>query len=240
MWARGRPDRRLPVGQAVALGVLHGPAELLPISSSGHVALVPWLLRWDYDQLDDELRKSFEVAVHAGTAAALLITLHDEVDAAVRGLNLRRLMMIALSFAPPAVVGYALERPIERRLGTPATIAAGLVVGAVAMVWSDRAPQRRRHTEAGALTRCCWASPRRARWSPGSRATARRWRSPGRVVHPRGRQPPLAPRRAAGDRRRDAAQGLAAQAPGAAAPDGAAIRGRRSWPPSPRRSRRRG
>ena len=61
---------------------MHGPAELLPISSSGHIALIPWLLRWDYDQLDDELRKSFEVAVHAGTAAALLITLHDEVSEA--------------------------------------------------------------------------------------------------------------------------------------------------------------
>jgi undecaprenyl-diphosphatase len=151
MWARGRADRRLSVGQAVALGVLHGPAELLPISSSGHIALVPWLLRWDYDQLDDELRKSFEVAVHAGTAAALLITLHDEVDAAVRGLNLRRVMMIGLSFAPPAVVGYTLERQIERRFGTPPTIAAALVVGALAMAWSDRGPQRRRHTDAGAL-----------------------------------------------------------------------------------------
>jgi undecaprenyl-diphosphatase len=151
MSARGRADRRLPVAQAIALGVLHGPAELLPISSSGHVALVPWLMRWDYDQLDDELRKSFEVAVHAGTAAALLITLHDEVDAAFRGLNLRRAMMIGLSFAPPALAGYTLERQIERRFGTPPTIAAALVVGAIAMVWSDRSPQRRRHTDANAI-----------------------------------------------------------------------------------------
>ncbi len=66
------PSRaRLSVAQAVALGALHGPAELLPISSSGHIALVPWLLEWDYDQLDNELRKSFEVALHAGTALAL-------------------------------------------------------------------------------------------------------------------------------------------------------------------------
>jgi undecaprenyl-diphosphatase len=138
------------VGQAIALGALHGPAELLPISSSGHVALIPWLLHWDYDQLDDELRKSFEVVVHAGTAAALLITLRDEVDAAVRGLNARRLALIALSFAPPAVVGYTMERPIERRFGKPPTIAAALVIGAIAMAWSDRAPRERAHTEAGA------------------------------------------------------------------------------------------
>src|SRR3954469_10136421 len=66
---------RLTTAQAVVLGALHGPAELLPISSSGHVAVMPWLLGWDYDRLDPELRKSFEVALHAGTAAALLITL---------------------------------------------------------------------------------------------------------------------------------------------------------------------
>jgi undecaprenyl-diphosphatase len=150
MSARGSGGQKLRVGQAIALGALHGPAELLPISSSGHVALIPWLLRWDYDQLDDELRKSFEVVVHAGTAAALLITLRDEVDEAVRGLNPRRLALIALSFAPPAFVGYTLERPIERRFGTPPTIAAALVIGAIAMAWSDRAPQERAHTEAGA------------------------------------------------------------------------------------------
>ena len=67
--AAGGP--RLRLSQALALGILHGPAELLPISSSGHVAVVPWLLRWDYVELDDDLRKSFEVALHAGTAAAL-------------------------------------------------------------------------------------------------------------------------------------------------------------------------
>ena len=150
MSARGSAGQKLRVGQAIALGALHGPAELLPISSSGHVALIPWLLHWDYDQLDDELRKSFEVVVHAGTAAALLITLRDEVDEAVRGLNARRLALIALSFAPPAVVGYTLERPIEGRFGTPPTIAAALVIGAIAMVWSDRASQERTHTEAGA------------------------------------------------------------------------------------------
>ena len=143
----GRP---ITIGQAIALGTLHGPAELLPISSSGHVAIVPWLLGWDYQRLDDELRKSFEVALHAGTAAALLIALRDEVSEAARHLDRRRISLIALSFAPPAVAGYGLERPIERRLGTPPTIAAGLIAGAVAMVLADRRPQLRRHDDAGA------------------------------------------------------------------------------------------
>jgi undecaprenyl-diphosphatase len=136
--------------QAIILGALHGPAELLPISSSGHVAVIPWLLGWDYQELDEELRKSFEVALHAGTAVALLITLRDEVLQAAEGLDRRRLTLIALSFAPPAIAGLTLERQIESRLGTPATVAAGLLAGSVAMALADRAPQTRRHEDAGA------------------------------------------------------------------------------------------
>jgi undecaprenyl-diphosphatase len=148
---RRRAARAPRLTHALALGALHGPAELLPISSSGHVAVVPWILGWDYGELDEELRKSFEVALHAGTAAALMITLHDEVNQAVRGLDRRRLTLIALSFVPPAIAGYALERPIEERLGTPATVAAGLLAGSALMALADRAPQVRRHQEAGAL-----------------------------------------------------------------------------------------
>src|SRR5450432_4573999 len=90
------PAAELTIGQAIALGALHGPAELLPISSSGHVALIPWLLGWDYDRLDGELRKSFEVALHAGTAAALLITQRIEVRDAARRMNLRLARAVAL------------------------------------------------------------------------------------------------------------------------------------------------
>jgi undecaprenyl-diphosphatase len=160
-------SRKLSVGQAVALGALHGPAELLPISSSAHVALIPWLLGWDYGQLDDELRKAFEVALHAGTAAALLITLRGEVSDAVYGLNARRLMLIALSFAPPALAGYTLERPIEAHLGTPPTIAAGLIGGSLVMAWADRAPQTRRHESAGALDALCLGVAQASALVPG-------------------------------------------------------------------------
>jgi undecaprenyl-diphosphatase len=140
----------LRLSHALALGVLHGPAELLPISSSGHVTLIPWLLSWDYDRLDPELRKSFEVALHAGTAAALLITLHEEAVEAITHASLRLVTLIGLSFAPPAVVGYTLERPIERYLGRPASIAAGLIGGSLVMAWADRTPQRRGPDEATA------------------------------------------------------------------------------------------
>lgn len=145
------PEPELGVGQAFLLGAMHGPAELLPISSSGHVAVVPWLLRWDYANADPELRKAFEVALHAGTAAALLITLRPEVEEALRTISPKTIGLIGLSFAPPALVGYVLERPIERYLGTPATIAVGLICGSLAMAWADRRPQVRGSLEAGAL-----------------------------------------------------------------------------------------
>jgi undecaprenyl-diphosphatase len=149
---RPAPEPRLRLSHALALGALHGPAELLPVSSSAHTTLVPWLLGWPYADLDPELRKAFEVALHAGTAAALLVGLRDEVAEAARGLDRRRVTLIAGSFAPPAVVGFTLERPIERRLGTPPTIALGLAAGAAAMWLADaRGPQRRPRTEATAV-----------------------------------------------------------------------------------------
>src|SRR4051812_17606992 len=148
-----RRTPELPLVEALALGALHGPAELLPVSSSGHITLVPWLLGWRYPALDAELRKAFEVALHAGTAAALLVALRGEVGEAARGFDRRRAVLVVGSFAPPAVVGYALERPIERRLGTPGTIAAGLLAGAAAMAAADRLARgaARATTPAGAM-----------------------------------------------------------------------------------------
>jgi undecaprenyl-diphosphatase len=150
------PLDALPLRHAVLLGLLHGPAELLPISSSGHITLVPWLLDWPYAELDAELRKAFEVALHAGTAAALLIALRAEVDDAARGLDRRRLTLIALSFAVPAVAGLTLERPIEQRLGTPASIAGGLLAGGAAMAWADRTGASTRVREDAGAVDALW------------------------------------------------------------------------------------
>jgi len=141
----------LPLRHAVVLGLLHGPAELLPVSSSAHVAAVPLLLGWPYPALDAELRKAFEVALHAGTAAALLVALRGEVADAVRHLDARRAALILGSFLPPAIAGLAFERPIEQRLGTAATLPAGLLAGAAALAAGDaRGPRRRRRGDAGA------------------------------------------------------------------------------------------
>ncbi len=138
------PDsvRELPLRHAVALGLLHGPTELLPISSSAHTTLVPWLAGWPYEQLDPMLRKSFEVALHAGTAAALLLRPpsgdrpHDR-DTAITTDSERptrtRLGFLIAALAPPALAGYMLGGQIEQRLGTPVKIACGLLGGSVAM-----------------------------------------------------------------------------------------------------------
>jgi undecaprenyl-diphosphatase len=138
-------EPRLRTRDAVALGLLHGPAELLPISSSGHVALVPWLLGWPYAELDDELRKTYEVALHAGTVAALLVGLRGELRTAARELDARRVRVLALSSLAPAIAGLAFGHPIARRLGTPRSIAAGLAGGAVAMACADAFGATTRH-----------------------------------------------------------------------------------------------
>ncbi|MDX6616230.1 MAG: undecaprenyl-diphosphatase [Solirubrobacterales bacterium] len=129
--------------RAVALGLIQGPTELLPVSSSAHLTVVPWLAGWDWDQLDPEMRKSFEVALHAGGALALLIGQRRVIASELREFDPRRAAVIALSFLPPAVVGYTLERHIEGKLGGPKATALALLAGAAAMVAADRKPQVR-------------------------------------------------------------------------------------------------
>jgi undecaprenyl-diphosphatase len=125
--------------EALALGLLHGPAELVPVSSSGHVTALPWLLGWEVAGWDGERRKQLEVALHAGTALALLIMARP-----------RRVRpgLLAAAVLPPAVAGLALERRIEQRLGTPATLAAGLLAGGLALVVSDQVTVTRRADDA--------------------------------------------------------------------------------------------
>jgi undecaprenyl-diphosphatase len=142
--APARPPR-LRLAEAVLLGALHGPAELLPISSSAHVELVPWLLGSGYTELDPDLRKSFDVALHGGAAAAMLIAARAELGEA---LEPSRARFIALATLPAGLAGVALERTVERRLGGPRQVAIGLIAGAVAMLLADRRPQLRAAAEA--------------------------------------------------------------------------------------------
>jgi undecaprenyl-diphosphatase len=140
----------IPTSRALALGAVQGPTELLPVSSSAHIVLVPWLAGWDWDAIDPELRKSFEVALHAGAAAALLVGQRELIAEELHAFDLRGAVVLLLSFLPAAVVGYRFERPIERRLGGPRATAIGLLAGAAAMVASDQQPQLRGRGEARA------------------------------------------------------------------------------------------
>jgi undecaprenyl-diphosphatase len=111
------------------------------VSSSGHLALLPRLLGWDYPDLPADARKTFEVALHAGSAPALAL--------ALRGGIARDPHLQALTFLPPAAVGLALERPIERRLGGVRSVAIAQIVAGAALLAADLRPERR--TEPTAL-----------------------------------------------------------------------------------------
>lgn len=174
-------DGRIPTARALALGIVQGPAELLPVSSSAHIVLVPWLLDWDWERLDPEVRKSFEVALHGGAAAALLIGQRQTIAEELRSFDGRRALVLGLSFLPAAVVGYTLERPIEQRLGGPRATAVGLLAGAGAMLIADTRPQRRGRGDAGAADGLLLGVAQAAALAPGvSRngvtLAAARWR----------------------------------------------------------------
>src|ERR1700745_1546418 len=110
--------------RAIVLGAVQGPTELLPVSSSAHAPLIPWLAGWDPDDRDPELDNSFGVALHAGAAAALLIGPRRVIGEDQPPFDARKPGVVALSFLPPAILGVVLERPIERRLGGPLATAA--------------------------------------------------------------------------------------------------------------------
>ncbi len=161
------PQAELPIRHAVALGVIQGTAELLPVSSSAHLAVIPPLLGWPYAHLGPELRKAFEVALHAGTATALVVVLRGEIAQAVRDLDRPRALGSALALAPPAVAGLLLERPIERRLGAPRHVAAVQILAGIALAAADRRPADRGHAGAGPVDKLVLGLAQAAALVPG-------------------------------------------------------------------------
>ena len=110
------------------------------MSSSGHLALVPRLLGWEYTDLAPEVRKTFEVALHAGSAPALCV--------AVGRHGLGPVGHLGLTLLPPAVFGGAFEGAIERRLGGVASVCAGQVLGGFGLLLADLTPEERRSPDA--------------------------------------------------------------------------------------------
>jgi undecaprenyl-diphosphatase len=119
------------------LGLAQGPTELLPVSSSAHTTLIAQLLDWPHGELDPELRKSFELALHAGAGLALALDMSRELIAALRRIERRRAAVVSLSLAPAALAGVVLRPLIERRLGGPRSIAVGLALGSLAMAAAE-------------------------------------------------------------------------------------------------------
>jgi undecaprenyl-diphosphatase len=170
-----RPSR------AIVLGAVQGPAELLPVSSSAHLTLIPWLAGWDGDGRDPELQKSFEVALHAGAAAALLVGQRRVIAEELRSFDTRKASVLGLSFLPAAALGVALERPIERHLGGPLPTAIGLLAGAAAMFAADRRPQERDRGHAGGVDGFALGLAQASALAPGvsrngATLTVARWR----------------------------------------------------------------
>ncbi|MCL2769031.1 MAG: hypothetical protein FWD42_02835 [Solirubrobacterales bacterium] len=140
-----------PLARALALGLIQGPLELAPVSSSAHITLLPWLTGCTGEKpgagRDAELDKSLQVALHIGTAAALAIALRRDLTRAFERLGPRAPALVCLATLPPALAGRAFERPIEQHFDQPAPIAAGLVGGALAMALADRRPVEGRTLE---------------------------------------------------------------------------------------------
>jgi undecaprenyl-diphosphatase len=132
-----RAEGALPLRHALILGAVQGPTELLPVSSSAHTALIPWLGAWPYTRLDGELRKSFEVALHVGAGCALAYTMRGQLRRQAAAMDRPAAAVLALSTLPTAIAGAALEGPVERRLGGPRSTAVALAVGALAMELAD-------------------------------------------------------------------------------------------------------
>ncbi len=140
----------MPIIHAIVLGLVQGLSEFLPISSSGHLLLVPWMFGWnDFDNVSIE--KAFDVALHLGTLVAvvgyfwrdLVVYVREGVRLVVRrekpvNAEGRLAWLLVLSSVPAAIAGAVGEKFIDEKLGTPGLIALSLVVFGVLLLWADR------------------------------------------------------------------------------------------------------
>lgn len=146
----------VPILHAVMLGAVQGFSEFLPISSSGHLLLVPWLFGWnDFD--DRSVEKAFDVALHLGTLFAVITYFRsDLVRYGGEGIRLvarrerpattdgRVAWFLVLATLPAALVGALFEGVIDEHLGTPTIIAVSLIVFGVLLGVADRVGGRAR------------------------------------------------------------------------------------------------
>jgi undecaprenyl-diphosphatase len=119
--------------QAVLLGVVQGLTEFLPISSSGHLLLVPYVFGWPDQGL------AVDAALHLGTLAALLAYFSSDLAALVTGTRSRRLaVLLALATVPAGLAGLAFGHVLEALLRSPLVVAAATALWALVMEVADR------------------------------------------------------------------------------------------------------
>lgn len=147
--------------QALVLGVVQGLTELLPISSSGHLIVVPWLADWDYLKANDDFNQTFDVGLHVGTLVAVVAYFRADmlrlIAAWVRSLRRRGMRsedervawFLVVATLPAAAVGAFGEHFIVEQLGEPWQI-AGLLAAFAGVLWlADRRPATRQIGDLG-------------------------------------------------------------------------------------------
>jgi undecaprenyl-diphosphatase len=123
---------------AVVLGLVQGATEFLPVSSSGHLILVPRLLGWPDQGL------AFDAAVHLGTVLALLCYFTGELRRLAAGVltgqpaDWRLAAAVALGTVPAGIAGVAFQHAIEARLRSTTVVAVSTIVWALVLWWADR------------------------------------------------------------------------------------------------------
>jgi undecaprenyl-diphosphatase len=148
--------------EALLLGIVQGLTEFLPISSSGHLILVPWLQQYDFLQTHESFNKTFDVALHAGTLVAVLGYFRAEIVRILRGLwqslraravegpDQRLAWAIVVATIPAVIAGGLGEGVIEDHLGEPWQIAIFLIAFGLLLGYADRRPQREGLEQVGA------------------------------------------------------------------------------------------
>jgi undecaprenyl-diphosphatase len=141
--------------EALLLGVVQGLTEFLPISSSGHLILVPWLQNYTFLTDNESFNKTFDVALHAGTLIAavaffrlevwrLLISFFGVLRRRTIATSDERLAIaIAIGTVPAVIAGGLFSDFIDAHLGEPWMIAVQLIFFGALLDWADRRPQER-------------------------------------------------------------------------------------------------
>ena len=157
----GETPGQLSDWQALVLGITQGATELLPVSSSGHLILVPWAAGWHYLQDNPTFNKTFDVALHLGTLIAVVLYFWRDVVRLARAWwqSLKRRQVttaderiawyVFIATVPAALAGAAGESFIEKKLGDPWQIAILLAVFAILLWIADHVPPRRSMEDIG-------------------------------------------------------------------------------------------